>query len=82
MSPILSGGKLPWTRRVAAAGDALFTILSLTTTMVGALSWFLAALFATGVQASILTLQSPRFTIVGEDATPLRNEPYVSYARI
>ncbi|KAI1786739.1 oligosaccharyl transferase delta subunit [Ganoderma leucocontextum] len=43
--------------------------------MVGALSWFLASLLVAGVQASVLTLQSPRFTITGADATPLRNEP-------
>ncbi len=73
------GRQLAVTRRGAAV-DAFLTTLTLspTSTMVGALSWFLASLLVAGVQASALTLQSPRFTIIGPDATPLRNEPCVS----
>ncbi|PIL23456.1 hypothetical protein GSI_14767 [Ganoderma sinense ZZ0214-1] len=43
--------------------------------MVGALPWFFASLFLAGVRASVLTLQSPRLSVIGADATPLRNEP-------
>ena len=76
--PILSGGKLQVTRRGAAV-DASLTTLSPTSTMVGALPWLLASLFLAGVRASVLTLQSPRLTVIGADATPLRNEPCVSF---
>jgi oligosaccharyltransferase complex subunit delta (ribophorin II) len=36
-------------------------------------------LLVAGVQASLLTLQSPRFTITSSTGDQLRSEPYVSY---
>ncbi|KAI0681758.1 oligosaccharyl transferase delta subunit [Cerioporus squamosus] len=43
--------------------------------MVGAHVLFLWSLVVAGVQASVLTLQSPRLTISASDATQLRSEP-------
>ena len=52
-------------------------IPSPTSTMVGTLSWLLCSLLVAGVHASVLTLQSPRFTIFASDASQLRSEPCV-----
>ncbi|TBU25619.1 oligosaccharyl transferase delta subunit [Dichomitus squalens] len=43
--------------------------------MVGPLSWLLASLAVLAVQASVLTLQSPRLTVSSSDAAQLRSEP-------
>ncbi|KAI0716518.1 oligosaccharyl transferase delta subunit [Earliella scabrosa] len=43
--------------------------------MVGAFAWLVCSLLVAGAQASVLKLQSPRFTISSSDAGQLRSEP-------